>query len=43
MWRCQVGDRISESIVPASPRPNEDTEIGHVRQVSFTLIQVVTP
>lgn len=42
-WRVQVGERIDEEIVRASPRSGESTPLGHVRVVSFTLIEVVVP
>lgn len=42
-WRCQpIGD-ISEDVQRARPRPSESTPLGHVRVVSFTLVEVVTP
>lgn len=42
-WRVQpVGD-ISEEVVRAAPRPGETAPLGHVRVVSFNLVEVVTP
>lgn len=42
-WRCQpIGD-ISEDVQRAAPRPTETTPLGHVRVVSFSLVEVVAP
>lgn len=42
-WRCQpVGD-VSEDVIRAAPRSSESTPLGHVRVVSFSLVEVVAP
>lgn len=43
VWRVQPTGDISEDIQRAAPRSSESTPLGHVRVVSFSLVEVVTP